>query len=385
MSSVFDAVIDRRSSDSTKWGRYARSGTDVIPAWVSDMDFAAPEPVLRALHARVDQGVFGYANAPEELYELVAERLLERYGWAVDRSWFVIQPGVVPGLYISSRCAGEAGDAVLTPTPVYRHFLLAPAHAERTLLTVPSLRAGSGWQLDLDGLRSAVTDRTRLFLLCNPHNPLGRALSRAELEAVAALCAERDLLICSDEIHCDLLLDSGTTHIPIAMLGPEIAQRTITLIAPSKTFNLPGVGGLSLAIIPDAELRELYRQHCQGVVVHPGALAYAAALAAYRDCDDWLLELLPYLAANRDYLEAQIKTIPGISMTHVDSTYLAWIDFSDAGLAAPFEAMLASGLALSDGAEMGDATHLRLNFGCPRSTLEEIVSRLRLGIERAGT
>ncbi len=380
-ASAFDAAVERRGSDSVKWRRYAGHGGDVIPAWVADMDFASPPAVLEALHARVDHGVFGYASPPAELVDVLLERFERRYGWKVDPAWIVTQPGVVPGLYLACECAGETGDDVITPLPAYHHFLSAPGHAGRNLVTLPGRpvreRWGTRWSLDLERLAGAVTGRTRGFLLCNPYNPVGRVLSRSELETIAALCVERDLVICSDEIHCDLLLDRHKPHVPIASLGPEIAARSITLFSPSKPFNLPGIGGFSLAVIPDADLRRRFSERAHGVSVHPGALACHAALVACRDCGGWLDELVAYLAANRDWLEAQVKAIPGLSMCHVEATYLAWIDFSESGLAEPFEALLANGVALTPGADLGDPTYLRLNFGCPRSTLEQIVERVR--------
>ncbi|MBW2414587.1 MAG: PatB family C-S lyase [Deltaproteobacteria bacterium] len=374
--SIFDAVTQRRGSDSAKWTRYAGGG-DVIPAWVADMDFASPPAVLEALHARVDHGVFGYAAPPPELVAIMLERFERSYGWSIDPSWIVTQPGVVPGLYLACQCAGEPGDDVITPVPAYHHFLSAPGHAGRNLVTSPGRRDGVRWDLDLDRLADTVTDRTRALLLCNPYNPVGRVLARDELETLAALCIERDLMICSDEIHCDLLLDRDKPHVPIASLGPEVAARSITLFSPSKSFNLPGIGGFSIAIIPDPGLRRRYSERSHGVSVHPGALAYHAALVACRDCGDWLEALVAYLAANRDWLEEQVDALPGVSMCHVEGTYLAWLDFGRSGLSRPFDTLLANGLALTDGADLGDPSHLRLNFGCPRATLEEIVARLR--------
>ena len=383
----FDEVISRRGSDSAKWGRYA-SDPDVIPAWVADMDFACPPPVLEALRGRVDHGVFGYAYPPAELIEVTLARLRRLYDWSVDPEWLVVQPGVVPGLYLACQCAGEPGDAVLTPTPAYHHFLQAPAHSGRELVPLPCLREGGGedgrWELALDTFEETLTPRTRLLLLCNPYNPLGRILTRSELETLAGLCVEHDLLICSDEIHCELLLDRDKPHIPFATLNDAVAERSITLVSPSKPFNLPGIGGFSLAIIPNAELRQAFRERAHGVTVHPGGLAYQAALGAWRDCDDWLAALLTYLSGNRDLLEREIGAIPGLSMTHVETTYLAWIDFARSGLERPAEALLAHGVALTNGAELGDPTHLRLNFGCPRSTLEEILRRIRRAVDAGG-
>ena len=379
--SVFDRVIDRRGTDSTKWRRYAEAGPDVIPAWVADMDFAAPKAVLEALRARLEHGVFGYAPLPSELVEQILDRLERLYGWRVAPDWLVPLPGVVPGLYLACQSSGDPGDSVLTGSPIYYHFLSAPTYSNRQRIEVPCPVVDGRYVFDLERMAAATTDSTRLLLLCNPWNPVARCLTRGELEAIASFCLERDLLICSDEIHADLLLDPDRAHLPIASLGAEVAARTITLVSPSKTFNLPGVGGFALAIIPDAALRSRFEDRAHGVSAYPGALAYEAALAAYRDCDGWRSELLCYLAGNRNFLEAEIAKIPGLRMNHVEATFLAWIDFSASGLAKPWEEVLAQGVALTDGADLGDPDYLRLNFGCPRSTLEEIVRRVRAALQ----
>jgi cystathionine beta-lyase len=377
--SRFDTYVDRWGTNSAKWNKYP--GQDVIPAWVADMDFRSPEPVIRALTARVAHGVFGYSRPPQALIDLLVGRLEERYGWQVDPGWFVWLPGVVPGLSLSCRCVGVAGDAVMTPTPVYYPFLNAPSGSNRQRITLPASRIAASWQFDFEQMRSLVTDRTRVFLLCNPYNPVGRILNRSELESIAAICLENDMIICSDEIHADLLLDADKPHIPTATLGAEVENRTITLISPSKTFNLAGLGGCAVAIIPDRELRASFRRQASGIVPGVSVLAYEAAMVAYRgDCDDWYQDLIAYLRGNRDYLEREIAATPGLSMTHVEATYLAWIDISELSFERPFERFISHGVAPSDGDQFGDGRHIRLNFGCPRVTLEQIVARIQTAV-----
>lgn len=382
MRNQFDKYIDRHGTNSVKWNKYA--GRDVIPAWVADMDFPSPEPIVEALIKRVAHGVFGYSRPPAELIQLLVDRLQERYNWQVDPRWFVWLPGVVPGLCLSCACVGVQGDAVMTPTPVYYPFLMAPATAEREKIDWPATNVSGRWEFDFDLMRELITERTRVFLLCNPYNPVGRILTSEELETIAEICLERNILICSDEIHSDLLLDKDKSHIPTAVLGKEIANNTITLISPSKTFNLAGLGGCAVAIIPNREIRTSFRKQATGLVPGVGVLAYEAAMIAYRgDCDAWHEQLLDYLRDNRDYLQQEIDDIPGLSMAHVEATYLAWIDTGALNIKNPYDLFLAHGVALSDGDQFGDADFVRLNFGCPRSTLEEIVKRIRFAVEES--
>jgi cystathionine beta-lyase len=224
-----------------------------------------------------------------------------------------------------------------------------------------------------------------VFLLCNPYNPVGRILTKEELEAIAEICLEKHIVICSDEIHSDLLLDQDKSHVPTAMLGKEVESNTITLVSPSKTFNLAGLGGCAVAIIPNREIRSSFRKRASGLVPGVGVLAYEAALVAYRgDCDDWHEQLLDYLRGNRDYLQQEIDRIPGLAMTHVEATYLAWIDTGKLNVRNAHDLFLNHGVALSEGGQFGDGDYVRLNFGCPRSTLEEIVNRMKSAIAESG-
>ncbi len=235
--------------------------------------------------------------------------------------------------------------------------------------------ASADGTIDFDRLEAEVTDRTRLLLLCNPQNPTGRVYRREELEALAAFCERRDLVICSDEIHCALILDPDGRHIPMATLSPEVARRTITLMAPSKTYNIAGLG-CSLAIIPDPTLRRRFQSVRAGFVPGVNALGFTAALAAWRDCADWHAALVDYLRGNRDRVVAAIAEHPRLDMATPEATYLAWLDARDLGVDDPAAAAEAVGVGLSDGADFGRQGFLRLNFGCPRSTLEEGLRRL---------
>lgn len=391
----FDRVINRSDTGSLKWDKY--KGKDIIPLWVADMDFASPPCVLEALQKRIAHGVFGYTHPVEELVQVIIERLKRLYRWQIEPEWLVWLPGLVTGLNVVCRAVGNEGDAVLTTTPAYPPFLSAPELSRRELITAPLSKENDRWVMDFDFMNNRITPETRLFLFCNPHNPTGRIYTKAELQQVAAFCEQHDLVICSDEIHCDLLLDADKQHIPIASLDEAIAPRTITLMAPSKTYNIPGLG-CAYAIIPNAELRTKFRRTMEGIVPYINTLGYTAALAAYRDGGPWLEALLAYLAANRNLLQERVAAmpkiskggyiwmpclncesyivIPDINMTHVEATYLAWIDVRGLRLENPAAYFEAHGLGFSDGADFGDPDFLRLNFACPRSRLTEAIDRL---------
>ncbi|HXE37374.1 MAG TPA: PatB family C-S lyase [Azonexus sp.] len=367
--SPFDTPPDRRHSDSIKWGKYA--GRDILPLWVADMDFAAPPAVLAALQQRIGHGVFGYGGPWPSLTESVLTHLESEYGWAVEAESIVWLPGLVSGLNVACRAVdGE----VLTATPIYPPFLSAPRFSGRPLNRVELACRDGRWQWDMPALHDACRDATRLFLLCHPHNPVGRCWSRGELLALAAFAEEKDLIVCSDEIHCGLILDADKRHIPFASLSPAAAKRSITLMAPSKTYNIPGLG-CAFAVIPDATLRRRFLRAMDGIVPHVNVLGLAACEAAYRDCTDWHRELIAYLAGNRDRVADALGAIPGVRSSPVEATYLAWIDVRELGLAHPAAHFEAHGLGLSDGGDFGAPGWLRLNFGCSRATLDDALNR----------
>ncbi|MBI5251312.1 MAG: putative C-S lyase [Desulfomonile tiedjei] len=375
----FDTHVHRIGTSSDKWTMYEQRG--ILPFWLADMDFKSPQAVMEALHQRVEHGVFGYTSAPKELVEVVICMLETAYGWKIESEWLVWLPGLVTGINIACRAVGEDGDDVLTAVPVYPPFLTAPKHSRRNSLRASLMLSDGKWGFDLERLENAATPRTSLFLLCNPHNPVGRAYSREELTAVADFCVKRDMVICSDEIHCDLILDQDKKHIPIATLGPDVAARTITLMAPSKTFNLPGLG-CAFAVISNEDLRKRFRSAMAGIVPHVNALGYTAALAAYKHGAAWLSELLDYLRGNRDIVERAIDSMPGLSMTHVEATYLGWIDTREAGLKGPVKFFEAAGVGLGNGSAFDGRGFLRLTFGCPRSILMDGLGKMEASLSR---
>lgn len=373
----FDRIIDRRNTDSVKW---SASDEDVLPMWVADMDFASPEPVVRALHERVQHGVFGYGKDPRELRELLVARLQAQYAWPVQAEAIVFVPGLVVGMNIAARASAGSGAGALVQTPVYRPIIDAPGNAGQVLQQMALTRQADGrYTVDLERMSAAIDERTRTFTLCNPHNPVGRVFTRDELTAMAELCLRRGLTVISDEIHCDLVF-SGARHVPIASLSPEVAARTITLMAPSKTFNIAGLY-CSFAVIPDPHLRRRFKAVMQGIVPSVNLLALTAALAAYRDGGPWLTECLSYLEANRNHLMQFVaERLPGIRMSPMEGTYLAWLDCREAGIPGePARFFLKQArVRLMDGPWFGEGGEgfVRLNFGCPRAILTEALERM---------
>lgn len=370
----FDTPVDRRDTSSNKWEKYGER--DIIPMWVADTDFKAPQVVIDALQARVEHGVFGYTNTPAELNTLVIERMQQRYQWQLEDSALVWLPGLVCGLNLACRTVGQPGDEVISPKPIYPPFISAPQLSERKVISVPMLQEDNRWRLDFAALEQAITPTTRLLLFCNPQNPGGTVYRRDELEQLADIVVRHDLIICSDEIHCDLILEPGLQHIPLASLNPDIAARTITLMAPSKTFNIAGLG-CSFAIIENPVLRRAFSRARKGIVPDVNLLGYTAAIAAYKAGDNWNDRQCTYLRGNRDYLVEQINQIPGLSLQPGEATYLAWIDVSAAKLDNPPHFFEEAGVGLSPGRDFGDERFIRLNFGCSRETLEEAVRRIR--------
>src|SRR5574341_940943 len=389
MTYDFDRIVERRRTDSNKWRKY---GPDVLPLWVADMDFPSPEPVVRALRERVEHGVFGYGHPVEavtDLQEVVAGRLARLYGWRVAAEAVVLIPGVIPGFNVAARAFAGAGDGVLLKLPLYPPLLRVPGNVGLTMDGADLVRAPDGrYTIDFDALARAVTPRTRFLLLCNPHNPVGRVWRREELERMAELCLARGLAIVADEIHSDLVF-SGHRHVPIAALAPEIAARTITLMAPSKTWNLAGLK-CGLAVIPDPALRTQFVAARVDMVHTVNVLGYVAALAAYRDGQPWLDALLPYLEANRDFVVAYVgKHLPGVAVAPPEGTYLAWLDCRKARIPGddPFTFFLEKArVALNDGATFGRGGQgfVRLNFATPRAILAEGLDRMRDALAASG-
>lgn len=374
----FDEEIARANSDSEKWHKYANR--DILPMWVADTDFRSPPAVIDALQARVAHGVFGYGyGASPTLIDAFVARMQERYNWRIQPEWLVFLPGLVCGLNLAVRAYTHAGDRTIAPSPIYPPFAKSSAFAGIEQLAAPVTLQNGRWVLDLAAAKAQLQGNEKLLLLCNPQNPGGTIYRREELLAQAEFAREHNLIICSDEIHCDLLLDAHP-HIPIASLDADTEQRSITLMAPSKTFNIAGLGA-SIAIIPNERLRREFVRTRAGIVPGVDILAYVAAEAAYTQGEPWLQAQLTYLRANRDLVESRIAQIPGLQLAHTEATYLAWIDCSALPVENPHRFFEQAGVGLSPGADFGNARFVRLNFGCRRTLLREALDRMASAVQ----
>ncbi|WP_445398131.1 MalY/PatB family protein [Zobellella sp. An-6] len=373
----FDQWIDRRPTRALKWLKY--EGTDILPMWVADTEFKAPPAVIEALSERVEHGIFGYSRPSPALTELIIQRMAERYNWRIEADWLVYMPGVVPALNLACQTFSEPGSAILTPKPIYYPFLHAPGFHGRKAAHVGMVEKDGRWLLDLDEL-DRQAEHSNLLLFCNPHNPGGTIYTRDELLAINDVAKRHDLVVCSDEIHCDLLLDEGKPHLPYAALDEDAASRSIILMAPSKTFNIAGLC-CSFAIVPNAELRTRFVRAARGIMADVNLLGFVAAEAAYRDGDDWLQAQLAYLRQNRDLLVERLNRVPGVKVLVPEATYLAWIDIGALQLEDPIGFFEQAGVGLSPGGQFGGSNFVRLNFGCPRPMLDEALHRMIAAIE----
>jgi cysteine-S-conjugate beta-lyase len=380
-----------REYDGAKWNWFA---PDVLPLWVADTDFFSPRPVIDALHGLVDHGMFGYAMDSKALREVIAARMRDRHGIAdATADSVVLLPNLVSGLNQVAYLAGAPNTGILINTPIYPPFLSSVATQNQRLVDVPLASSVSDgilrYEMDFDAIEAAITPDTRMWMFCNPHNPVGRSYTRAELERVADIALRHDLTLVSDEIHCDLHFD-GRAHVALASLGPEVAARTITLNAPSKAFNIPGLG-LGFAVITDEKRRTEFQMRAWMTGQHTGAFGMVGALAAYTHGQPYLDETLPYLQENRDVLVDYLReNLPMLPVTVPDATYLAWVDCR--ALPLP-EGMTAAGWLLehgrvgfNDGATFGTAGagFVRINFGCARETLLEALERMRGAVMALG-
>ncbi|MFK8079792.1 MAG: MalY/PatB family protein [Granulosicoccus sp.] len=373
----FDTVVSRANTASLKWDLY--KGQDVLPFWVADMDFPVAPAIQSALEARIAHGIYGYTLPPAELGEAIIAQLQAEYEWQVDPDWIVWLPGVVTGLAVSCRAFCPDGHQLVVNPPIYHHFFDAHEFARQEVVRVPLKREDNRWTYDMDAMRSAFNEKTSLMMMCSPHNPTGTVFKPSELEALAQLCKEHDVIMVSDEIHCDLVIDRKARHYPTAAAVPAMADRMITLMSGSKTWNIAGLN-CSFAIIPNAELRERFRQSAKSIVPMVPPLAYEATLAAYRDAQPWRQELLDYLAGNYQFIKESLGTTEGLVVEPIQATYLAWIDATGLGLEDTKGFFEQHGVGLSSGEQFGQSQYVRMNFACPRATLEQGVQRMQAAV-----
>ena len=367
----FDRVIERRNTHSIKWDAYP---ADVLPLWVADTDFTAPDEVLDAIHQRVDHGIFGYQSEMNELKNALVIWAESHYQWRILPEEILFVPGVVPGLNFAAHMLTKPGDGAIIQPPVYPPFFSIIKNSELRLQTAPLYVEPSRYhyEVNLDEFREVIDTSTRILILCNPHNPVGRVFTKKDLIQIAQICLEKNLVIFSDEIHCDLTYP-GYQHIPIASLDSEIAQRVVTFMAPSKTFNIAGLK-CSMIIVQNPELRKKLQNGYHRLIEEPNLLALVAGWAAYQFGENYRQELLNYLQGNRDLVVDYIKKrIPEIHITVPEATFLAWLDCRALNLSpSPYDFFLKHAkVALNDGQPfgVGGEGFVRLNFGCPRSVL----------------
>jgi cysteine-S-conjugate beta-lyase len=370
----FDNHAPRLGTGCIKYDRRP----ELDPFWVADMDFASAPVVLEALHKRVEHGIFGYAQPHAGLNDVLLDYLRDRRHANVPLDHIVHLGGLVPALSLAARAFCGPGDSVMTCTPVYPPFIGVHHDARVSLTAVDHVAVDGVWTFDWAALENAVTPQTKVFLLCNPQNPLGRVFTAEEITGLAQFCQRHDLVLVSDEIHCDLIFnEEETPHFSALNLPAELAARSITLLAPSKTWNIAGLG-YAFAVIPDDSLRRKFCAVRGHTLSEISALGYYAAESAYRDGEPWRIELISYLRANRDCLVDFIETrCPTLKVVAGEATYLAWIDARDMGVENPAQYFEKNaGLFLSDGAYFGWPGWIRFNFGCPRARLLEGLEKI---------
>lgn len=375
----FDEVPDRRNTDCYKWDLFPEGD---LPLWVADMDFEVCPKIIAAIQKRMEHPVFGYTMESPEFKQVFCERMEKRYGWEISPEDVILVPGIVSGFNFAIRAFCTRENSVIYQTPAYPPFIDAPSNFQIEGIANDLFYQDEEqiWKIDFDKFEQQIKDNTSLFILCNPHNPVGRTFTREELTGLGEICLKHGVKICSDEIHCEILY-KGEKHTPIASINDQFAANTITFMAPSKTFNIPGLS-CSAAIIQDPDMREKYKKALHGLGSFVSVLSAEAGLAAYRDCDDWLEELLAYLEANRDFAQQFIReNIPAIRLNKIEATFLMWMDCS----ALPIEGSPAKFFAenahvqLNDGATFGKGyeKYVRLNLGTSRGILTQALERMK--------
>ncbi len=381
----FDRLHDRRGTNSYKWDQSEAlfGDKDILPLWVADMDFQSPPEVVKALTERAQHGVYGYTIRPQSYFDSLLEWLKRRHQWEVPQDWLATSPGVVTALSLLIHTLTDKGDAIVIQTPVYYPFFDVIQLNERMLVENPLIIENGLYRMDFELLERQFAAGAKMLLLCSPHNPGGRVWEQEELIRLGELCLKYRVWIVSDEIHFDLVLP-GHKHIPIASLSSELAQQTITCIAPSKTFNMPGISTSTL-IIPDERVRRNYVRALKTLSLHlESYFACTAFEVAYRHGDAWLDSALQYIQDNIRYLEHFfIEHFPQFKVMSPQATYLVWIDYRDTQLsAAQMKDIMfkQAKVAFSDGTVFGGEGFLRINVACPRSILAEALERFRHAI-----
>ena len=376
----FDEIIPRRGTNSYKWDSAADDS--VLPMWVADMDFRTAPPVIDALRRRVEHGIFGYTRVPDTYYEAVIDWFRRRHGWTINRDWIIYTSGVVPAISAVIKALTVPGDKVLVQTPVYNCFFSSIRNNGCEILSSPLLRDRDTYRMDFDDLERKASDpRTRLFLLCNPHNPAGRVWTREELQRAGEICLRHGVTVLSDEIHCELVYP-GHTYTPFASLSEEFQRHSVTCISPSKSFNIAGLQIANIVAEDETMRRRIDKAININEVCDVNPFGVIATIAAYNEGEAWLTELLDYLKGNYDamrtFCEAQLPDFP---IARLEGTYLVWMDCRKLGIPSEEleEQLKEAGLWLNAGTMYGAEGEgfMRWNIACPRARLCEGLARFR--------
>ena len=387
MNYDFDKIIDRRGTSTYKYEfcNYYFGTDDVLPLWVADMDFETPDFIMTPLQERMKHPVMGYTIPQKELNSSIINWIGRQHNWTLSDKWIKFMPGVLPSIAAALQVFSQKGDKVMIQTPVYPPFISIPKAAGRKVTYNKLKREGNRYKMDIEAFKSQITDNTSVFILCNPHNPAGVVWTKDELKQIAEICYDNHVLVISDEIHADLV-HPGKTHIPFATVSRKARENSITLMAPSKTFNIAGLGN-SFCVVPNTKLRNAYYRYLNALhISHSNMFAYLATIHAFNKGDEWLRQLKVYLQENFRYANDYIlKNMPMVEPFETDASFLLWLDFSKLGLDSVKlkQLMVKKGkIGMNNGADFGPGGEgfQRLNLGAPRSVITEALKRIEKAV-----
>lgn len=386
--SRFNQIIDRKNTKCYKWdyNKEIFGKEDLLSMWVADMDFQAPPEVLEVLQKRVDHGVFGYTGITDSFYDSIIKWMKDRFNWKIKKEWIIATPGIVPSINFAIQTYTEKNDKILIQTPVYYPFFTSIKNNNRILVVSELKLINDHYEMDFENLEKKLADDVKMMILCSPHNPVSRVWKLEELQRISELCLKNDVLLISDEIHADLILSSNK-HNPIPTISKEIADNSLTMFAPSKTFNVAGLS-LSFVVISNKKIRVKFQKTMLNLGLHLSNLFGIEALeASYTYGQKWLEELLIYIEDNYIFVQQYLQNnIPQIKAIKMEGTYLLWLDCREMGLSQKELVNFfinKAGLALNDGAKFGKGGKgfMRMNLGCSRKLIEQALDQLAIAIK----